>query len=300
MLIATLSPHVSFQSMVVAHPSVEALRFNTINTTGGRTKEQVLLDLVGLCGDKPLWLDLKTRQLRITKWGDPGFTTVDLSHRISVNLPTTIYFKDTQSQVVEIVDGSRLILEDAPDRPVGAGEPVNILDPSLVVEGFLTADDWEYMALASAMGQHNYMLSFVEQTSDIAEVLSFDPEANIVAKIESRRGLEFARNEATCLASVRLMAARDDLYTNMGREKIDILAAEQDIIAVDPDAIVASRILTSLDRAGEVTMNDLSDLHMLHMMGYRHFMLSDELCRNRHAFGEAAETFRRYTAQYGG
>ena len=299
MLIATLSPHISFRKMVVAHPSVEALRFNTITPTGSKTKEQVIRDLIELCGEKPLWIDLKSRQLRIVKWGDPTFTTVDLSHRISVQLPTMLYFKDHKAKIVDIVDGYRLILEDEPKRPVGAGEAVNILDPTLVIEGFLTEDDHEYVKIASALGLHNFMLSFVEKTSDIAEVVSLDPNAILVAKIESRRGLTFVKDEAPCLASVRLMAARDDLYTNMGDHKEDILAAEQAIISCDPTAIVASRILTSLEQSAEVSLSDLSDLHLLHTMGYRHFMLSDWLCRDRNAFGEAVETFRRYQAQYG-
>ena len=299
MLIATLSPHTSFRQAIVDHPSVGALRFNTITPTGSKSKAQVLQELIELCGNKPLWLDLKARQLRIVQWGDPSFTTVDLNHRITVNLPTTLYFKDQQSTIVDIVDGSKLVLEDPPDEPVGKGQPVNILDPSLVIKGFLTDDDREYIDLAVSMGQHNFMLSFVEQVSDIAELFTLDKAANIVAKIESQKGLEFAKCGASCLAIVRLMAARDDLFINMGSEKTNIIDAEKCLVSVDPEAIAASRLLTSLESSKEVSMNDLSDLHMLHMMGYRHFMLSDKLCRNQFGFNEAANIFRRYTEQYG-
>lgn len=299
MLLATLSPHVSFRQMLVSHPSVGALRFNTITPQGNRSKNQLLVELLELCGDKPLWLDLKARQLRITSWADPSTNVVEISHKIKVDLPTTLFFKDHQAVIVEIVDGNKLILEEEPRRPVGAGEPVNILDPSLVIEGFLTEDDQEYIEVAKSLGINRFMLSFVEKMADVAEVLTMNPGAEIIAKIESRKGLVFATTEATCLSTVRLMAARDDLYINMGQNKIDMLSAEQSIISVDPDAIAASRILTSLEGSDQVSLSDLSDLHLLHLMGYKHFMLSDWLCRDRRAFTKAAEVYTRYSNRFG-
>ena len=298
MLIATLSPHISFRKTVVLHPTVEALRFNTITSTGSKSKKQILVDLLELCGKKPLWIDLKCRQLRVTKWGDPTFSAVELSQKISVNLPATIYFKDHRSKIVDIVDGNRLMLENEPKRPVGAGEAVNILDPSLVIEGYLTESDSEYIEIAKEMDLHNYMLSFVEETSDVGEVVKLDPKASIVAKIESRRGLQFVKEQYSSMPSVRLMAARDDLYINMGDHKEEIIASEKVIIQHDPTAIVASRILTSLERDDEVSLSDLSDIHLLHLMGYRQFMLSDWICRDSFAFGEAVGIFQRYQQRY--
>ncbi|MDO8507024.1 MAG: pyruvate kinase [bacterium] len=298
MLLATLSPYISFRKMVVSHPTIEALRFNTVTPTGGKDKEEILKDLVDLCGEKPLWIDLKSRQLRVTKWADPTFTTVELSHKISVNLPTTLYFKDHKSKIVDIVDGNKLILQNEPKRPVGAGEAVNILDPSLVIEGYLTESDYQYIEAAKKLGVHNYMLSFVEKTSDISEVVALDPDAKIVAKIESKRGIEFVVKEyGPFVNDVRLMAARDDLYINLGNQKEDIIAAEATIIQYDPFAYAASRILTSLESSEEVSLSDISDFHLLHLMGYSRFMLSDWICRDRYAFGEAISLIEHYESR---
>jgi pyruvate kinase len=298
-LIATITPHIDFGPLLVAHPSIEALRFNTITPQGNRTKKELLEELLGLCGSKPLWVDLKGRQLRIVRWGDPNYTTVDISHKISVDLPTRIYFKDQVSMIVDIVGGNRLILADAPDRPVGAGEPVNILDPSLNIEGFLTTDDVKYIYIAKRLGLHNFMLSFVERPEDIQEVLSIDSKAKVIAKIESRRGLSFVSNEYRPDEGVRLMAARDDLYINMGDHKEDILEAQERIVKADPSAIAASRILTSMENDQNVSLSDLADLKLLSVYGYEHFMLSDQLCRNRRSFFRASDMFKRYTEQIG-
>lgn len=298
MLIATLSPHTSFRKMIVSNPVIGGLRFNTITPKGNKTRKQILEDLLLLCGEKMFWIDLKARQLRIIEWANPSFSEVKLSHKISVDLPTTLYFKDHQSQIVEIVDGNRLILENPPMHAVGNGEPVNILDTSLIIEGFLTASDCEYIKAAKELGIHNYMLSFVEKTNDISEVVKLDPEASIVAKIESRRGITFVENEYPLLSSVRLMAARDDLYINMGNQKEDIIAAQETIIKNDPTAIVASRILTSLESGNKISLSDFSDLHLLHLMRYRHFMLSDYMCSNMKIFGEVIRAFQQYQKQY--
>ena len=66
-LIATLPLYPKYRLDVASHPLVSALRFNTI--TPRDTSVQDTVDgLLGACGSKPLWLDLKTRQLRITEF----------------------------------------------------------------------------------------------------------------------------------------------------------------------------------------------------------------------------------------
>ena len=87
----------------------------------------------------------------------------------------------------------------------------------------------------------------------------------------------------------RLMLAADDLYINLGDDKTGMLAALRQVIAADPEAIAASRILTSLhdpqdDRPRDVALGDLAYLWLLESLGYRTLMLSDEICRLRAVF----------------
>ena len=297
MLIATLPPYVRHRLEIIRHPSVDALRFNTIMPIG-EDRQQVLAELKQACGPKPLWIDLKTRQLRITGFAYLPLAFVDLSHKISVNLPARVCFKDCTSELVRIVNGDRLILAARPARVVGAGEPINILDPSLRIQGFLTNGDREYIEAARGLGLHRYLLSFVEQQEDIEQVLALDPEAEIIAKIESLRGLEFVREAGPTLPTgVRLMAARDDLYINMGEDPTAIFAALELIIHNDPRAIVASRVLTSLEHDERVSLGDLADLRLMHQLGYRASMLSDGLCFSKKAFRRAMDVWDSYHAR---
>jgi hypothetical protein len=299
MLIATLPLLPRYRFDITRHPLVDELRFNTIMPIDVGIPI-ALKQIQEIAGGKRLWLDLKTRQLRITRFAYLPYDFVELSHSISLSLPAKLYFKDCVADIESIVDGKKLILAERPFRTVGAGEPVNILEPSLKIEGFLTDQDHEYIEAAKSLGIHHYMLSFVEKSEDIEEMRAADPAASIIAKIESPRGLNFVRKEyERYYPDVRLMAARDDLYITMGEEKVEILEALRLILSRDPDAIVASRILTSLLERPEVSMGDLSDLHMLNLMGFKAFMLSDEICRIRDVFRAVMKTYESYHAYRG-
>ena len=293
MLIATLPPQAGHQKEIANHPTVDQLRLNTGVDTG-RSPEQLLDTALFQSGEKPLLLDLKARQLRITKWVDPGFEHVTVNHNIQVNTPTKLYFRDEVATIVDVVGGNKLVLDEAPQYALGAGQSVNIIDPSLIIEGFLTERDKEFVQAAKARGIHKYLLSFVEEENDIKEILALDPEAEIILKIESPKGLDFVRNVYPKYAGkVRLMAARDDLYATIGDNKLAMLDAERLIVKSDPTAIAASRILTSAEKSKnqEISLSDLKDLEWLFDVGYKNFMLSDTLCLNAKAFRKAVETF---------
>ncbi|HEY3445801.1 MAG TPA: hypothetical protein VGK67_05515 [Myxococcales bacterium] len=292
-VIATLPPYVDHRQEIIDHPQVDALRFNTISPLGG-SRSQILERLQRECGDKRLWLDLKGRQLRIAKFAYLPYAFVELNHRIQVDLPVDVHFKDCVSRAVELVDGNKLILNRRPVRVVGEGEPINILDPALKIEGSLTDGDREYVEAARKLGLHDFMLSFVERREDVEELLELDPEANVIAKIESRKGLDFVRNDYPALKDkVVLMAARDDLFINLGEAKEEMLEALELLVASDPDAIAASRLLCSLEESGQVAAQDLSDLWLLLKLGFKNFMLSDGLCFREEAFRSAVGVLDR-------
>ncbi len=287
-VVATLPPYVDHRAAIIAHARINALRFNTISPLA-ESRRDLLARLQRECGSKPLWIDLKGRQLRIAQFAYLPYAYLRLSHRIRVDLPVEVHFKDCVSQAVELVDGDKLILSRRPVRVVGEGEPINILDPSLRVEGFLTESDREYVRAARELGLHDYMLSFVEGVEDVTEIESLDPEANVLAKIESRRGLDFVNSGyAKVRERVGLMAARDDLWIGLGRDKADYLPALESIVRADPDAVVASRILTSLEQSDAVASQDLCDLWLMLRLGYRAFLLSDTLCFREESFRGAA------------
>jgi pyruvate kinase len=274
--IVTVPPYATFLKEVAAHPLTGGLRLNTVMPIKGGPAET--LERLGALG-RPVWVDLKGRQLRVVEAAVPPFTAVRVSHRVRVSVPADAFFSDGReyARVLE-VDGDRLILEDSPRRVVGPGESINIVAPDLEIEGTLTETDLAYLDAMRELGQTNIMLSYVESAADVDEVTRRLPGAEVVLKIESRRGLELARREGARLG--RLMAARGDLYIEV-LEPHRVVSAVRDIVRADPDAIVASRLLTSLSRDPVPECADVSDVAFLLTLGYRTFMLGDDVCQRR-------------------
>jgi pyruvate kinase len=274
--IVTVPPYAPFLEDVAAHPLVRGLRLNTVMPIKGPLRE-TLERLAGL--GPPLWVDLKGRQLRVVGAAMPPFTEVRVSHTVRVPVPADAFFSDGREYArIAAVDGDRLILEESPRRLVGPGESVNIIHPDLEIEGTLTDTDRDYLAAMREIGLTRVMLSFVERREDVEEVRDLLPGAEVILKIESRRGLEYARRSGN--AHGRLMAARGDLYVEVVNPH-RIVGALRDLVVVDPDAIVASRLFCSLARDPVPDSSDVSDAAFLMQLGYRTFMLGDEVCLRR-------------------
>ncbi len=274
--IVTVPPHADFVAEVAAHPLVGGLRLNTVMPVKG-PRAEVLRRLAS--HGKPLWVDLKGRQLRVASHAVPPFTEVRLSHRIRVPTPCDAWFGSGRepARILE-VDGDRLILEDGPRRVVGPGESVNVVHPALEVEGTLTDGDRAWLEAMAEAGERRVMLSFCERPSDAAEVRALLPGAEVVQKIESTRGLEHAL--ATGDRHGRLLAARGDLYVEVPRPH-RIVSALRRIVAADPSAIVASRLFGSLARGPVPDAADVGDAAFVLSLGYRTVMLGDEVCLRR-------------------
>jgi len=274
--IVTVPPYATFLPEVAAHPRVSGLRLNTVMPLAD--PPAAVLERLARLGP-PLWIDLKGRQLRVTAAAVPPFTEVRLSHRIRVPVPADAFFGDGREHArILAVDGDRLVLEDGPRRVVGPGESVNIVHPALEIEGTLTGTDRAWLEAMRETGQRNVMLSYAERPEDAGEVRALLPEAELMLKIESRRGLAFARTHGGSLG--RLVAARGDLYVEIGRPH-RIVEALRAVIAADPQAVVASRLFPGLARHPVPECAEISDAAFLIALGYRTFLLGDEVCLRR-------------------
>ena len=292
--IVTTPPYATFLDEVARHPIVCGFRLNTVMPVrGGPTEALERLRAFG----QPLWVDLKGRQLRVVGAAIPPYTEVRLSHRIRVDTPVDAFFSDGKECVrVADVDGDRLILEDGPRRLVGPGESVNIVHPSLHIEGTLTETDRAYLAAMRELGLNRVMVSYVETPSDAEEVRRTLPGAHVICKIETHRGLGYARKHAS--AHGRLMAARGDLYVEVLRPH-RLVSALRDIIAADPEAVVASRIFDSLAYHPVPASADIGDAAFLISLGYRTFMLGDAICLQRDPLLEALNLLEAIAGEFG-
>ena len=299
-IIATIPPpHREEKVLQIAkHPYVDAVRFNV----GARTRVSPLetcISLKRLCGDKTLWLDLKGRQLRITRWADLEFDPIRLNHRIKVDLPATIILRNGTDEGIELpisrVCGRDVYVESGGRFVVGEGQSVNIHGENLKIEGYLTRTDEAYVNAGKLLGINNFMLSFVEQEADIEWIREVIPDANLVLKIESEKGLELIADSATKLLGngmIHLMVARDDLMTNL----VDpgaIWDVTQEMLSKDRRAIVASRILTSLIKSAKPSLGDMADLKFLKQSRCYRMMLCDDLCTSE-GFEDAMEILKEW------
>ena len=289
-VIVTVPPYADFLAEVASHPLVSGFRLNTVMPL--RESLQDVLSRLQKFG-QPLWVDLKGRQLRVVGAAIPPYTEIKLSHRIRVETPVDAYFSDGNERVrVAAVDGDRLILADGPRRLVGPGESVNIVHPSLRIEGTLTEKDIAYLAAMRELKMNKVMLSYVESEEDILEIKNHLPNADVLPKIETQRGLEFAKKHGAKLG--HLIAARGDLYVEVLRPH-KIAGALKTIIAADPQAIVASRIFDSLAYQPVPVSADIGDVAYLLEIGYRRFMLGDQICLRRDTVLEALNLLQAMT-----
>jgi len=280
--IVTAPPYATFLDEVARHPLVCGLRLNTVMPVrGGPAEALQRLQAFG----QPLWVDLKGRQLRVVGAAIPPYTEVRLSHPIRVHTPVDAFFSNGDECVrVVAVEGERLILADGPRRLIGPGESVNIVHPSLEIEGTLTETDRAYLAAAGEMGLHRVMISYVERPSDAEEVHRLLPGAEVMLKIETQRGLDYARKHGA--SQGRLVAGRGDLYVEVLRPH-RMIGALRDIIAADPQAVAASRIFDSLAHYPVPASADIGDVAFLLSLGYRTFLLGDAVCLRRDSVLEA-------------
>jgi pyruvate kinase len=297
MLIATLPPvHQSaLLSQIVAHPGVGGVRYN-IGARSPFPARETLGRVVDATrrANKPLWVDLKGRQLRIVQWAVPTFGDVVLNHEFTVGRPAKMWFRGGEFSEIREVVGRRVFVDPPPPTAVGQGQAVNVDGPELEIRGYLTDEDEEYIEACRDLGIVDVMLSFVEQDSDIAAVRERLPGARPVLKIESQRGLRFIASKSASSAGCRLMAARDDLMINIGENKAEMLPALEMLIQHDSTAILASRVFSGVEKSGAPALADFCDIRLMENLGYRSFLLSDGLCQ-RH-FADAARAWEDYRA----
>lgn len=275
-LIGTLS-HIHNKKAVeemMSSEYISEVRFNTgVNELLEEKKIIEILKSLEEKFSKKIWIDLKGRQLRVNSWADTSYEAIELNHKIDIEYPAKVIFRGGNTSNIIHTKGNKIILEEPPERAVGKGQSVNVKAKSLIIEGYLTQLDKEFIKKSKELGMNNYMASFLESFDDLVEILSLNTNATIVAKIESLKGLRFALSNNI---AIQPMAARDDLWLEC-KDDINVLKALQEIIKKYPSAICASRLFSSLNKESEISLSDMEDLELMYLYGYKTFMLQDEI-----------------------
>ncbi len=308
MLIVTLPPAHQDELLrsIIAHPLVSAVRYNTGMDSAFSPEETLrrILEQTRLF-NKPLHIDLKGRQLRVTEWATPPYGPILLNHDVIAAPPAKVFFRGDDCCALKVVNGRTIYVDPLPKYSVGKGQSINIVGSDVQVKGGLTDNDRAYIRAALRLGVGRFMLSFVEDAGDVRELedaieanrhdQAKDVVAEIGLKIESQKGVDFVRkNQPDFLAKYRLIAARDDLMIQIGG--LAMLEALKIIVEKDCRAICASRLLLGIEQTGTVTAADMSDIMLMQIFGYRHFMFSDGISRKH--FDEAINFWQRYRDVY--
>ena len=290
-LIATLPSLNNMEKVqkVFSNPHIAEVRFNTGVQTAYSIEETLdMLKNLSIKFNKKLWIDIKGRQLRVTKWADPLYSCIEISHKIQVLYPALVYFRNGDAvNITHIKDRNKLFVDPLPRQALGAGQSVNILAKDIEIEGYLTEKDKLYLRACKKMGLNRIMASFVESFDDLAQILQILPNAQIISKIESLKGISFIEQYNV----PKLMAARDDLYLQSG-QNYNMIKLLRTIISKDSEAICASKIFLSLEKRETVDLADYADLELMYSMGYRKFMLCDNVCN--YSFAKAIQAWEEF------
>ena len=258
---------------MIKYDEISAFRFNSgVNQLMSNNEVIERLLKIREISGKKVWIDLKGRQLRVKSWGEVNYEAIELNHDIDIEYPAYVLFSDGTSCEIIRCRGNKILLKSCPFHAVGKGQSLNISAKYLNINGYLTDLDKELIKLSGECGMNDYMASFVEGYEDLSEIFVLNKKCNIVCKIESLKGIKFILENS----NLNLMAARDDLFINSGcsYEMINYL---KNIISKDKNAICASRIFSSLCKSGSVSLSDYEDLEFMYMLGYRNFMLQDDV-----------------------
>ena len=253
----------------------------------------------------PFYFDIKGRQLRVTEVHEnPDYLDISLNHPIRVQTPTPVLFKGGEDDALldEVPqDGYRLKSRGGPQYLVKAGQSVHIRHPSLTVGGDqFVPQELEKIEKVKKAGLVRWFLSYVESQRDVDEFLELvGKDAEVWLKIESKKGLRYVAREFKKRDNLTLVAAKGDMYVELDRPD-QILSAQRLIIAKDPKANAGSRMMLSVvNKVPKIVIEpatgipriewtivsnpvpsnaDFEQVAWLYEIGYRSFMLCDELC----------------------
>lgn len=334
-LMATLWPDFPHYSLFAHDSRLNGIRLNSATITCEEFEADLKNFQPMLNSTMPLYFDVKGRQLRITEvLPNQEYLDIRINHPIKVKTPIKVFFKGGTDYALLLrieEDGRRLIFQDGPDFVVMPGESIHIHDPNLVSWGpqFIESE-LRKISIAREAGFTRFFQSYVQSGRDVDEFRELvGPDSLIMLKIEDKKGLEYVAKEFKKQDNLVLVVARGDLFVELNRPS-KIISAQKLIIEKDQDACIGSRLMLSVqqptipqirrafnyivkhhpdqDKVDEimqylmsprsVSCADLCELTWLADLGYRNFMLCDELCLHKELLESAIVAFDELINSY--
>ena len=308
-LLATLTPSMPHFNRFATDERLSGIRINSaMMELDELDNEFSAVERIYAKKHVPLFYDIKGRQLRIREvFPKTDHIELKLNHNISVSDDVPVLFKGGEdmavlSHIATNCDNEQTLVfhPGAPHFNVKSGESICIRDDSFVVNGDTFPQyEIEKIQRVKASGLFTkYVLSYVESQNDLNQFRSLvGNDVDVIAKIESRPGLNWVESGWKPQPRTRLMAARGDLYLEV-KKPHEILNAMKLIIKKDPNAIVGSRILLSCVNRDIPDAVDFSELAWLYDIGYNTMMLCDDLCIREERLSRAVNVFDAFRNSY--
>ena len=300
-LSATLLPSFPHFEKYINDPRLGFIRVNSAQIEGVELDRELAIAQRAQ-STIPLYFDVKSRQLRVIQsYPFPDRLELDLNHKISVKTPSTVLFKGGADGCLlkEVVNGNHLIFDGGPEYMVVKGESLHLRHPSLIVHDPIFTDiEKDKIVKARKAGFNKFFLSYVESQRDVdqcRELVGYDAE--VMLKIESKRGLEYVEKDFKKADNLTLVAAMGDLYVEVDRPH-HVLKALKLLIEKDPRALAGSRMLLSVSTEPVPSCADFMQLAWLYDIGYRRMMLCDEICLKENLFSVAVSAFDQFRKSY--
>lgn len=298
----TLWPSFPHFTKFATDPRLSGIRLNSAMMSSSELDKELAI-IEATPDPVPLWFDVKGRQPRVVEvHPNPKYLDITLNHPIKVQTPVPVLFKaGADGALLERVEdgGRRLIFRGGPKYIVRAGESLHIRHPSFEIQGplFIPAE-LEKMTKVKTAGIKKWFLSYVEEESDVDEFLEIvGRDHEVMLKIESEKGLDYVARRFKKRPNLTLVAARGDLYVEVQRPH-QIANALRLIIERDPEALVGSRILLSVVTESVPSCADFLDIAWHMDVGYRRFMLCDEMCLKDDLLTNAVNAFDAFRKDY--
>jgi len=300
-LFVTLSPSMPHFLRFSRDERIAGIRINSAMMYADEVEGEMKIVQAVREWSRPLFFDVKARQLRITKVNPVAdHLEVRINHPIEVETPTPVLFKagEDSALLVDVLDKDYLVFRKGPYYNVKEGESIHIRHPSLKILGG-TFPEYELEKIDRVKPFFNrWVISYVEGWDDVQALRDIiGPEPALGLKIENKRGLDFVANQWKSCENTFLIGAQGDLYVECDKPH-EMLGAVRMIAKKDPTAWIGSRMLLSCVEQEVPSAADFAQLAWLYDQGYRKFLLCDDLCIQGDRLNRALNVFEAFRQYY--
>lgn len=229
----------------------------------------------------------------------------NLASKVKVGEPVYIFDGKVRTEVIEILSETAIKLRVLNKGYVASRKGLNLPDTDFGGD-VITEKDIQDIKFGATQDIDYVAMSFVQTAEDIENVrqilTSHNSEAQIIAKIETKKAVSDEELEKIVLASDGVMVARGDMAYEVAPEVVPIV--QRKIIALcrkhGKISIVATQTMGSMVDNPEPSRAEVSDVANAVIQGADVVMLSDESATGKYPY-ETVRAMRaviRYTQEH--